>query len=207
MYLLPFGTAEVSPLPQAGRTCITGRSSYSKLPSCKCMLVNVLASTGRSLPSTTLCTRTSIPVLVKRKKPGSFGAITLVDYSYACIIILALSTFQTRHGATAVGALCLRPLIIRDQALHGDRSPGVSRLRAQRRHVESRRSRCPRAWSGCGERISYPLGRRACGLSRRTTRRVDETARDRASASRKASALGRALVVKKASGGQAAHPS
>ena len=74
-------------------------------------------------------------------------------------------------------------------------------------HVESRRSRCPRAWPGCGERICCPLGRRARGLSRRTTRRVDETARDRASASRKASALGRALVVKKDSGGQLAPPS
>ena len=48
----------------------------------------------------------------------------------------------------------------------------------------------------------------ACGLRRRTTRRVDETARDRASAYReKRLRWGRALVVKKVSAGQAAPPS
>ena len=62
--------------------------------------------------------------------------------------IVARSTLLMRHGATAVGALRLKPLIDHDQALHGDRSPGVSFACERSTDMfRSRLSRCTRAWS------------------------------------------------------------
>ena len=45
--------------------------------------------------------------------------------SRSTIVARSIDLVDAR-GATAVGALRLRPLIDHDQALHGDRSPGVS---------------------------------------------------------------------------------